>query len=64
LVRERSHPRILPPPDDEDGLLAEVRRDRWLRAEGKRVEPPGSDADTGTGGPPDSGDDDTKEEGT
>lgn len=39
FVKEGSQPRITPPPDDEDGLLAEVRRDRWLRAGGKRAEP-------------------------
>ncbi len=33
LVREGSHPRVVPPPDDENRLLAEVRRDRWLRSE-------------------------------
>ena len=31
-VREGSQPRIEPPPDDEERLLAEVRRDRALRA--------------------------------
>lgn len=44
LVKEGSQPRIAPPPDDEDGLLAEVRRDRWLRAGGKPGGPPDRDA--------------------
>lgn len=30
-VRDGSQPAIAPPPDDEDSLLAEVRRDRALR---------------------------------
>lgn len=30
LVREGSQPRLAPPPDDEEGLLAEVRRSRGL----------------------------------
>ena len=48
LVKEGSQPRIAPPPDDEDGLLAEVRRDRWLRAGGKQAEPLGHGADKTT----------------
>jgi len=48
LVREGSHPRIAPPPDDEDDLLAEVRRDRWLRTGGRPIEPPRSGADDTT----------------
>jgi hypothetical protein len=32
LVPEASQPRIKPPPDDDGSLLAEVRRDRALRA--------------------------------
>ena len=34
LVHEGSQPRFAPPPDDEDGLLAEVRRSRGLPAAG------------------------------
>jgi hypothetical protein len=32
LVQEGSQPRLAPPPDDEDALLAEVRRSRGLPA--------------------------------
>lgn len=31
VVREGRHPRVRPPPDDEEALLAEIRRDRALR---------------------------------
>lgn len=37
VVREGRHPRLRPPPDDEDALLAEVRRDRALRIARERA---------------------------
>jgi hypothetical protein len=43
LVREGSQPRLAPPPDDEEGLLAEVRRARAL-SRGEDV--PGAKATT------------------
>jgi len=48
LVKDGSQPRIAPPPDDEDNLLAEVRRDRWLRTGGTPIEPPRPGADDTT----------------
>jgi hypothetical protein len=41
VVKEASAPRIEPPPDDEEGLLAEVRRDRALRAGSESRQEPG-----------------------
>lgn len=34
LVKEGSQPKLAPPPDDEDALLAEVRRSRGLPGAG------------------------------
>jgi hypothetical protein len=41
LVPEGSQPRIRPPPDDDSGLLEEVRRDRALRAGPATEDDPG-----------------------
>lgn len=49
FVRKDVQVRIEPPPDDEDALLAEIRRDRWLRAGGSRGDTehePDTDTDT------------------
>lgn len=35
-VPEGRIPALRPPPDDEEALLAEIRRDRWLRSRGDR----------------------------
>ncbi|MEQ8328839.1 MAG: hypothetical protein RH859_00095 [Longimicrobiales bacterium] len=38
LVRPDSHPRLEPPPDDEEALLAAIRRDRECRVGPARAE--------------------------